>query len=210
MSNVILTAKNRQQSGSAVARRIRRGGRIPAVLYGRTGKAISLDLDALEFFRSAKSISDSTIVKIDVEGNSYDAFVKNTQRNIIDGSILHIDFYEVESGVAVRAKVTLVLQGNPIGVREGGMLENPFFEIEVECLPGILPERIEIDISGLKGGQSLYVRDIPLAEGIRLLTNPDQVVALVRQARVETAAATEGATDAAAPAESAAPAAEKK
>jgi large subunit ribosomal protein L25 len=185
----MLQAKNRQKAGSAESRRIRRVGRIPAVLYGRSGKAISIDLDAFEFVKGTKGISESTIVKVEVEGKSYDAFVKNTQRNIVDGNILHVDFYEVESGVVLRAKVSLVLSGNPAGVRDGGMLETPLHEIEIECLPKDLPERIEIDISDLKVNQSLHVRDIPLAAGVRLISNPDQVVALVKFAKVEVVAA---------------------
>ena len=207
MSKLVLQAKNRQKSGSAESRRIRRGGRIPAVLYGRAGKAVSLDLDAHEFTLGAKNISESTIVKIDVEGKSYDAFVKDTQRNIIDGKILHVDFYEVESGVILRAKVSLHLTGNPIGVREGGNLENPLHEIEVECLPQHLPERIVVDVSDLKANQSLHVRDIPLAEGVKLLSAGDQVVALVKFAKGE-AAKTEA--EGAAGTVAAAPAGDKK
>ena len=206
MSKVVLQAKNRAKAGSAESRRIRRNGRIPAVLYGRSGKAVSIDLDAFEFVQGVKGISESTIVKVEVDGKSYDAFVKGTQRNIIDGNILHIDFYEVESGVLVRAKVSLHLHGNPAGVREGGILENPLHDIEVECLPKDLPERIEIDIAGLKVNQSLHVRDIPLASGIRLLSNPDQVVALVKFAKAEVVAPT-AAEAAAAAAPGAAPAA---
>ncbi|MDR2951989.1 MAG: 50S ribosomal protein L25 [Treponema sp.] len=199
MSKVVLQAKNRQITGSAESRRIRRVGRIPAVIYGRSGKAVSVDLDSVDFIQGVKGISESTIVTVEVDGKSYDAFVKDTQRNIINGKILHIDFYEVESGIALRAKVSLHLHGNPIGVREGGNLENPLHEIEIECLPKDLPERIEIDISGLKVNQSLHVRDIPLAEGIRLLSNPEQVVALVKFAKAEavTPAAAEAAAEAA-------------
>jgi large subunit ribosomal protein L25 len=207
----MLQAKNRQKTGSAESRRIRRGGRIPAVIYGRSGKALSVDLDSVEFIQGVKGISESTIVTVQVDGTSHDAFVKATQRNIINGKILHIDFYEVESGVALRAKVSLQLHGNPIGVREGGILENPLHEIEIECLPKDLPERIEIDISGLKVNQSMHVRDIPLAEGIRLLSNPEQVVALVKFAKAEAAApaaeaAAEAAPGAVAPAAGAVPA----
>ena len=206
MSNVILSAKPRKASGSAQARRIRRSGRIPAVLYGRAGKAISLDLDALEFLRSVKTISESTIVKVDVEGKSYDAFVKDTQRNIIDGKILHVDFYEVESGVILRAKVSLQITGNPIGVREGGMLETPLHEIEVECLPKDLPERIVVDVSDLKANHSLHVRDITLGEGVKLISAADQVVALVKFARAEAVPVAEAEAEVPA----AAPAAEEK
>jgi len=205
MSKVVLTAKNRQKSGSAEARRIRRAGRIPAVLYGRSGKSVSLDIDAREFILGTKGISESTIVKVDVEGKSFDAFVKDMQRNIIDGKILHIDFYEVESGVVLRAKVPLIISGNPVGVREGGIFENPLHEIEVECLPKDLPERIEVDVSGLKINQSVHVKDITLAEGVKLISVGEQVVALVKFAKAE--AGKGEAADAAAPAAGAAPAA---
>jgi large subunit ribosomal protein L25 len=209
MSQVVLAARNRVGKGSAEARRIRRDGRIPAVLYGRAGQAVTIDLDALEFINKAKNVSESTIVKVEVDGKSYDAFVKDTQRDIVAGSILHVDFYEVESGVALRAHVSVHVHGTPIGVREGGVLESPLHDIEVECLPKDLPERIDVDISALKVNQSFHVRDIVLGEGIRLLSNPDQVVALVKFAREEVVAAptAEEAAAAATPAAGAAPAA---
>ena len=207
MSQVVLQAKNRQKSGSGEANKIRRAGRIPGVLYGRSGKAISIDLDALEFINGIKNISESTIVKVEVDGKPYDAFVKDTQRNIMDGKILHVDFYEVESGVALRARVSINLKGTAIGVREGGVLEFPLHEIEVECLPKDLPERIEVDISGLGVNQSIHVRDIPLSSAIRLISASDQVVALVKFAKEEkapvveeTAAATTTAAASATPA----------
>jgi large subunit ribosomal protein L25 len=197
MNQVMLKARNRVKTGSGEARRIRRSGRIPGVLYGRSGEAISIDLDALEFAGGIKNISESTIVKVDVDGKPYDAFVKDTQRNITDGSILHVDFYEVESGVTLRARVSIHLQGNPAGVREGGVLEFPLHEIEVECLPNDLPERIDLDISGLEANQSIHVRDIVLGPGVRLISGSDQVVALVKYAKEESAAAS-AAEDAAA------------
>ncbi|GHV53173.1 50S ribosomal protein L25 [Spirochaetia bacterium] len=200
MSQVVLAARNRANKGSAEARRIRRGGRIPAVLYGRTGQAVSIDLDALEFTNKAKNVSESTIVKVEVDGKSYDAFVKDTQRDIVAGSILHVDFYEVESGVALRARVSVHVHGTPIGVREGGVLESPLHDIEVECLPKDLPERIDVDISSLKVNQSFHVRDIALGEGVTLRSNPDQVVALVKFAREEVVAPVAEEAVAAAPA----------
>jgi large subunit ribosomal protein L25 len=191
MSQVVLSAKNRPGTGSSAARRIRRSGRIPAVLYGRSGRSIPIDLDAKEFIQGVKNISESTIVKVDIDGKSYDAFVKDTQRNITDGNVVHVDFYEVESGIALRARVSIHIIGTPIGVREGGILESPLHEIEVECLPKDLPERIEVDVSELKVNQSIHVRDIALGEGVRLISGADQVVALVKFAKTETIAATE-------------------
>jgi large subunit ribosomal protein L25 len=181
-------------------------------LYGRGGSSVAIDLDAREFSNRVRNISESTIVKLELEGKTYEAFVKDTQRSITAESILPVDFYEVESGVALRAHVSLHLVGNPVGVREGGVLESPLHEIEVECLPKDLPERIEIDISELKVNQSIHVRDVNLGEGVRLLSNGDQVVALVKYAREETVAAPaaeEAAPAAPAAAAAAAPAAPK-
>ena len=208
MSQVVLTAHSRQKKGSSEARKIRRSGRIPGVLYGRSGSAISIDMDALEFAKGIKNISESTIVKVDVDGKAYDAFVKDTQRNILDGQILHVDFYEVESGVLLRARVSIHLNGTPLGVREGGILEFPLHEIEVECMPKDLPERIDLDISGLGVNQSIHVRDIPLAETIRVISVADQVVALVKYAREQAAATTAESEAPAAEGAAAAPAAE--
>ena len=82
MSKVVFKARNRVSNGSGEANRIRRSGRIPGVLYGRAGKAVSIDLDARDFANGIKTISDTTIVKVDVEGKPFDVFVKDTQRNI--------------------------------------------------------------------------------------------------------------------------------
>jgi len=197
MSKVVLAAKGRKDTGSAVARRLRRSGRIPGVLYGRTGQSVPLDLDELEFTRGIKGVTETTIVKVEVDGKSHDVFIKDTQRNIMDGKILHVDFYEVEGDVVLRAKVSVNVNGNPVGVREGGVLEVPRHDVEVECLPKDLPARLVVDISGLKIGQSVLVRDIPLGDGVKLISSPDKVVALVKFPKGASAAAAAAETEAA-------------
>lgn len=209
MAKVVLAAKKRSGNGSADARRIRRAGRIPGVIYGRTGQSVSIDLDAKEFAAGIKNISASTIVNVNIEGESHDAFVKDTQRIIRDGSILHVDFYEVEAGIVLRTKVSVHAQGNPIGVRDGGILELPLHEIEVECLPKDLPERIVVDIAGLHVNQSIHVRDLAIGENVRLISPADQVIALVKFARDEAASAATS-EDAAGPAAAAPEAAAEK
>jgi large subunit ribosomal protein L25 len=214
VSQVVFAARNRASNGSGDARRLRRSGRIPAVIYGRKKDAISIDLDAKDFANGTKGISESTIVKVEVDGQIHEAFVKDTQRDIRDGSILHVDFYEIEGNTLLRAKVSIHIHGNPIGVREGGVLETPLHDVEVECLPRDLPERMDVDIAGLKVNQSIHVRDLAFGDGVRIISNADQVVALVKFAKTEAApvveeAAVEAAPGAAAPAGPAA-AGEKK
>ncbi|MDR2663316.1 MAG: 50S ribosomal protein L25 [Treponema sp.] len=198
MSQVIFTARDRANKGSGEARRLRRTGRIPAVIYGRKGASVSIDLDAKDFMAGVRGISESTIVRVDVNGQVHEAFVKDTQRDIRDGSILHVDFYEIEGNTLLRARVSLQIHGNPLGVREGGILETPLHDIEVECLPRDLPERLDVDIAHLQVNQSIHVRDLALGSGVRLVSNPDQVVALVKFAKTEAAAAVEGEEAAAA------------
>ena len=187
MSQVIFSAQTRANKGSLEARKLRRLGRIPAVIYGRKSDPVSIDLDARDFMNGIKGISESTIVKVDLNGKICEAFVKATQRDIKDGAVLHVDFYEIEGNTPLRARVSLNLHGNPIGVREGGILETPLRDIEVECLPKDMPERLDVDISALKANQSIHVRDLSLGNAVKLITNPDMVVALVKFAKAEAA-----------------------
>jgi large subunit ribosomal protein L25 len=188
MSQVVFAARKRTGTGSGDARRVRRAGRIPAVIYGHAGTALSIDLDSLEFINGVRGISESTIVTVTVDGQTHDAFVKDTQRNIQDGQILHVDFYEVQSDTVLRARVPVHIHGSPVGVRDGGVLESPLHDIEVECLPRDLPERIMVDVSDLAVNQSIHVRDLPLGAGVRLISGGDQVVALVKFTKEEAAA----------------------
>ncbi|MDR0409438.1 MAG: 50S ribosomal protein L25 [Spirochaetaceae bacterium] len=192
MSNVVFSARTRTAFGSAKSAVLRKQGRVPGVIYGK-GETIHIDLDQRELAGGLRSISESTIVKVNVDGAAHDAFVKSTQRNIQDGNIFHVDFYEIEMGKVLRARVSLHITGNPIGVREGGILETPMHDIEVECLPKDLPERVNIDISGLGANQSIHVRDLPLGKGVKLISAEDQVVALVKFAKAEAAKADENA-----------------
>ncbi len=196
MSQVVFAAKKRTDLGSGNTRRLRKAGRIPGVVYGRSGKALSIDVDAMEFSNGIKGISESTIVKLDIEGEAHEAFVKDTQWSIISGDVLHVDFYEIERGILLRAKVAVHASGNPVGVREGGILELPIHEIEVECLPKDLPERIDVDISELKVNQSIHVADLKLGDSVKILTSSDQVIALVKFAKAESVSDEDAAAEA--------------
>jgi large subunit ribosomal protein L25 len=154
-------------------------------MYGRTGKTCSIDLETSAFVNKTKNISKSTILTIKIDNETHEVFVKEIQRSILTGNIVHVDFYEVESGLALRTKVEVRIHGTPRGVREGGILELPIHEIEVECLPKDLPERIDVDVSGLGVNQSIHVHDLALNEAVRVISGLDQVVALVKFAKAE-------------------------
>jgi large subunit ribosomal protein L25 len=212
MAKVTFTAHKREECGSGKARQARAKGLIPGVIYGRGKESRSINIDGREFSQAVRSITESTLVDVNIDGTSHEAFVKDMQQDVVSGNILHVDFYEIARGEILRAKIRVYTKGSPIGIREGGILERPTQEVEVESLPQNLPERIVVDIGGLGVNQSIHTRDLQLGEGVKLITNPDQVVALVKFAKAEAAtaegAAEEGAATTAAGAAAAAPAAD--
>lgn len=178
MADRNLTAQLRTETKKGAARRLRRAGRIPAVMYGHR-EPLLLSIDAREFSRKFAQISESTIIHLATGEATYDVLVKDFQANHIVERLEHIDFFEIERGKVLRARVLLHYVGNPVGVREGGLQELLVHEIEVECLPRHLPERINVDIENLGVGQSLHVSDIVVPEGVRVTTAPEQVVVLI-------------------------------
>lgn len=202
MNHPVLSAVARSTTTKGELRQFRAAGRIPAVIYGGGQAAAHVLLNEQEFIKATTGISESTILDIDIGGKKTQAFVKERQRNAVSGKIIHVDLLEVVNGRSIHAKVPIHLVGTAIGVREGGILENPAHEIEVECDPSRLPEKIEVDISGLQANHSIHVRDIAAIEGVKVLTSPELVVAAVKFAKaevVEAAAEPAAAPGAAAP-----------
>ena len=178
MADRSLTAALRAETRKGAARRLRRAGRIPAVMYGHRAPVL-LSIDAQEFSRKFHQISESTIIQLTADGETYDVLVKDYQADNIIDRIQHIDFFEIERGKLLRTNVLLHFTGNPIGVREGGLQELLLHEVEVESLPKDLPERLQVHIENLDVGQSVRVSDLAAPDGVRILNSPDQVVALV-------------------------------
>jgi large subunit ribosomal protein L25 len=185
MSQHVIIAEPRTISTKGALNSLRRDGRIPAVMYNRHGKSVPLALGAKDFSKAVTGVSESTIVQLHVGADSFDCLIKERQLDWLRGKIDHVDFFEVEKDVVIRAKVPVHLVGNSIGVREGGILENPVHEIEVECLPKDMPEKFEIDISNLHANHSIHVRDIAHSDVVKIHSSLDQVVVLVKYAKGE-------------------------
>ena len=184
MEQKTLSASARQELKSGAARRLRRDGKIPAVIYGHRDP-VSVTIDAREFGREFKIISESQIVQVTVDGENYDCLIKDYQEDIRTGFVEHVDFYEIEAGKVLRTHVGIHLHGSAVGVREGGILEQPLYEVEIECLPKDIPGPFELDVTGLAIGDSLHVSDLDTPEGVKILTGEDYTVALVAAARME-------------------------
>jgi len=197
-----LNAETRTGMKKAAASRLRRTGRIPAVVYGHV-EPMAISIDEREFRTSFKRITENTIIELKLPAGSHEVLVKDYQRDNLTGEILHIDFYEFQKGVALRTRVPLHTIGNPVGVKEGGILEILLHEIEVECLPKDLPEEIALDIAELMLGHSIHIKELVLPEGVRAMANPEQVVCIVahRAAEEEVAAPAVEAVEGEIPAE---------
>lgn len=195
-TTVQLKADKRTDKGKGVARKLRAVARIPGVLYGKDIEPIRLILDDREFRRALSGHSASTLI-IDLlvaDEVAVKTLIREIQVDPVSGQVLHVDLNQVNVREAVDVEVPIELVGIPKGVKdEGGVLEHPLRTIEIRCLPMEIPEEIRIDVTGMAIGDSIHVRDIPLASG-EILSDPDSTVALVSAPRQEEAPAeTDGA-----------------
>jgi large subunit ribosomal protein L25 len=179
--STVLTVFPRTVIGKA-NRRLGTEGRIPAVLYGMSREALSLEVTRHDFeqFMSHHSTS-STVVEIQIAGEKkpVHAMIRELQVGPIKGQIMHIDFMAVSLDALVSAVVSVRLTGDPAGVKEGGILTVDRHEVNVEAKPGDLPEFIELDVAALEIGDSVHVRDITPPKGVTITDDVDAIVASV-------------------------------
>jgi len=191
MEKISIQAERREDAGKGSARTLRRDGKVPAVLY-RAGKAQSIQLSRKELSKLINTVAGEQVM-VDLlfaDGDKKLALLKDFQVDPIRGELLHTDFFEVSLTETVRVSVHVTTTGEPIGVkRDGGMLQHPVREIMIECLPDKIPGKVEVDISKLEVGQSVHVSDLKLDEGVKILSDPHEVIVNVVAAAVEEAAA---------------------
>ena len=190
MDHFVLQAFNRVKTTKGELNTFRKEGKLPAVLYGGGKDAGNLFVFKHEYEKALKSITESTIITLDIEGRKVKVFVKEHQRDAVEKNLIHIDFLEVQEGKILHARVRIRLIGIPKGVVAGGVLENPTHEVEVACDSSVLPEHIDLDITTLDVNHAIHVRDIPEMKDVKILANPDTVIAAVKYARGEVAPAT--------------------
>lgn len=187
MEEISLSVSNRDRSGSASAGRIRREGKIPAVLYGTSGTR-NLSVERSTFLKIWRRAGQSSIVTID-DGNGFStmSLIQDVQRNPLTDEFTHIDFLEVTAGHAITAHIPIHVHGTPVGVSsEGGVLDVQLHEVEVRCLPKDLPHQIDLDVHDLKIGEVIHLKDLPAAEGVEFIGDEDApVVAVTHPAQEE-------------------------
>lgn len=206
-----LNIEPRTDLGKNASRRIRKSGFIPGVIYSH-GEAEAIQIPTKEFFKLFKGrITESVIFNLHSSSKEYEekmAYVKDYQMNPITSEVEHVDLFKVTATEKIHTHVPIEFLGTAKGIKLGGILEVDVREVEVECLPKDLPEKITLDVTEMNIGDSIHVRDINLGDAIKIMGNPDMFIAsvhvpkIVVEEKVEEVAAVEaeveGAKEAAA------------
>ena len=179
MEQVKLEAKARKETGKEVVKREREKGIIPAVVYRKGEKTTPLFLNRKAMEKALHtSAGENALINLKIEGDEKakprTCIIKEIQHDPLSGNILHVDFNEISLTEAIKVEVPLVSKGESAGVKQdGGVLEHLLWEIQVECLPTDIPQKLEVDVSNLKIGDALFVRDIAVPKGVKILNDPE-------------------------------------
>jgi large subunit ribosomal protein L25 len=203
MAEVTLEVERREATGKEVAKKLRREGRVPAVVYGahRDPVAITVDRKSVSELiqKSDHGVRSVFLLKMKGTDQQRHAMIKDITIDPISRKMMHIDFVRVLMDEKVRLTVPVHLNGTAIGVKEGGLLDFQIRDLHVECLPNAIPDSIEVDVSPLGSHDYYRVKDLKVPEGVKVLDEPERVVVGVTHAKAEvTEAAAEGEAVAAA------------
>jgi len=191
MEKIILNVEMREGSGKTSAKDLRNKKLIPAVVYKGGKDALKLQLVAVDMTKILHTkAGENVIVTLKIGGadsktKDKTVVIKEIQREPIKSQILHIDFNEISLTETLKVNVPLSAHGEPEGKKEGGTLEHIMWELQVECLPTDIPEKIEIDVSKLKIGDAIYVKNITVPASVKVLTDPELIAMIVKPPKVE-------------------------
>lgn len=179
MEEIVFQAERRNVIGKQ-AKQLRREGRVPAILYGKSFEPVPVTMDLREVSRALTGITPSQLITIRMDGEEHTALVRERQRDPIRQSLLHVDFQVVSMTETLRTNVAIELIGEAPAVTEQmGVLVTGLEVLEVEALPRALPERFTIDISGLNEiGDAIYVKDVKVSDDVSILTDPEEMIVL--------------------------------
>lgn len=182
MEEILLNAQIRQELGRGKVKDLRDEGFVPAVLYGEGKEALPIKVSRSELLRlihqhRIEGVVLSLKIKDDKKQESRSCLIKEIQYDPVHDDIRHVDFNEISLTKEIKVNVPVVAAGEPIGVKqEGGSLEHVLWEIEVECLPTNIPKNIEVDVSQLKIGDSIHVKDLALPPTVKVITSLEAIV----------------------------------
>ena len=175
----ILKAEERTDSRRSSLRKIRQSGFVPGVIYGRNLENKSVALDSIELLKILRAEGKNTIINLDINGDQHSVMVTELQTDPLKDSIVHADFKVVDMEAEMEATVPVNLTGEAEGIKQGGVLQQPLYEMSVTAKPKNIPQTIEVDISSLEVNDVLTVGDIPSKGDYSFNHEPDEVVASI-------------------------------
>jgi large subunit ribosomal protein L25 len=195
MEQMIIKAEKRDNKGKSIARKLRKEGKIPAILYGRDVDPLPISISAREWSVLGRHVKRNAILDMELlaqgDAEHRPVMIKEVQREVVSDRVLHIDFLQVSMTRMVEVEIAIHLKGEAIGATKEGVVEQHLRSIRIECLPTQIPETLDIDVSALDIGDALHVRDISLP-GVKLLESGDvAIVTVAHGGTIERAVETE-------------------
>jgi large subunit ribosomal protein L25 len=196
---VTLAARPRAGTGKGEARALRREGRVPAIAYGGGLVPQALSVDALELYHALRTeAGENAVLRLDVEGDTHLAMAREVQRHPVKRITLHVDFVAIDRNQPVNVEVPLVLEGQPAGADEGGVLEQQLHALPIEVLPLEVPDQLVLDVAAMQIGDVLRVADVPVPDGVTVHEDLERTIATLNVPQMdvpetETAAEAEAA-----------------
>jgi large subunit ribosomal protein L25 len=193
MEKVVLQTERRSVIGKQVSA-LRRAGKLPAVIYGHNFEPTPIVLDLKETTKALSGLTSSSLITLVLDGKEHASLVRDRQRDYIHNRLIHVDFQVVSLTEKIRANVSVEITGISSAVKDfNGVVLTGLDEVEVECLPQNLPERLIIDISRLKRiGDGIYVRDISFNENVTILEDAEEMIVMVTASTEEELPVVEG------------------
>jgi len=191
MAEITINAQQREVTGKQAAKRLRNVGLAPAIVYKKGKIGVNLTIKSVDLIHALHtSAGENVIIKLEYEKDSKKThktvIIKEMQHHPIRGSIIHVDFSEISLTQSIQVKVPVHPVGEAVGVkRDGGILEHALWELDIECLPTKIPEKIDVNVDELEIGNSIHVKDLKVDSDIKILTDPEEVVILVEHAKAE-------------------------
>lgn len=182
MDKMVINASVRTAHGKGEVSRLRKTGKIPAVMYNSDGKATMLTVDAKEFNRVWRKVPAMTLVSLVVDGKEYNAFIKDTDYNLLRDTVLHTDFYVPADNKEISAKFKVKYTGTPQGVLKGGYLLKRLPEVRVKAIAKNMPHEVAADISQLNIGDTFKVKDLKFDKGVSVVTDAEAALLSIKQA----------------------------
>ncbi|MFC3040982.1 50S ribosomal protein L25/general stress protein Ctc [Virgibacillus xinjiangensis] len=175
-----LKATKRENLTKSATKQIRETGGVPAVLYGKEQEPTSISVESIDLVKTVRDEGRNAVISLDVQGGeSVDVMLHDYQMDPLKDELIHADFYAVNMSQEMDVSVPLRLEGEAIGSRDGGVLQQPLYELQVRAKPGSIPEEIVVDVTSLEVGDSLAVSDLPKADSYEITEEPDTTIVTI-------------------------------